>query len=50
LIEADIIEPERDDARKDTHDSQRFRISVGLIRGWLLKELPLELVRKEMNK
>ncbi len=44
LIEADIIEPEQEDSRKS-----RFRIPVGLTRGWLLKEHPLELVRKEMN-
>jgi outer membrane protein assembly factor BamB/archaellum biogenesis ATPase FlaH len=49
LSEADLIEVEPGDSRKSTFDSQRFRIPVGLTRGWLLKEHPLELVRKEMN-
>ncbi len=47
LIEADIIESEQtvhEDLRKS-----RFRISVGLYRSWMLKEHPLDLVRKEMN-
>ncbi len=44
LIDADIIESEQDDIRKS-----RFRIAVGLTRGWMLKEHPLQLVRQEMN-
>jgi hypothetical protein len=49
LIEADIIEDTRVDARKTRLDSHKFRIPVGLTRSWLLKEHPLELVRREMN-
>lgn len=49
LIEADIIENKAGDSRKNTLDSNKFRISVGLTRSWLLKEHPLDLVRKELN-
>lgn len=49
LSEADLIEFEPGESRKSTPDSQRFRIPVGLTRIWLLKEHPLNLVRKEMN-
>ncbi len=44
LIEVDIIELEQEDSRKS-----RFRIPVGLTRSWMLKEHPLDVVRKEMN-
>lgn len=47
LIEADIIESEHtehEDLRKG-----RFRIPVGLYRSWMLKEHPLDVVRKEMH-
>ncbi|HET9921736.1 MAG TPA: PQQ-binding-like beta-propeller repeat protein [Ktedonobacteraceae bacterium] len=49
LIEADIIEHTQGDTWKTTLDNSRFRIPVGLTRSWLLKEHPLELVRKEMR-
>ncbi len=49
LSDADLIEFEPDDSRKNALDSQRFRIPVGLTRIWLLKEHPLKQVRKEMN-
>lgn len=49
LIEADIIEATQGDARKTRLDSHKFRIPVGLTRSWLLKEHPLEAVRREMN-
>lgn len=49
LIEADIIENKAGDIRKNTLDSNKFRISIGLTRSWLLKEHPLDLVRKELN-
>ena len=49
LIDADVIENVSSDTRDNTFDGGRFRIPVGLIRGWLLKERPLELVRKEMS-
>ncbi len=37
------------DFRDNTLDSSKFRIPVGLTRRWLLRERPLELVRKEMS-
>ena len=49
LIEADIIENMPSDARKTSLDSDRYRIPVGLTRGWLLKEHPLELVLKQLS-
>jgi len=49
LVDADLIESMSSDARDSVSDSSRFRIPVGLTRGWLLKEKPLEMVRKEMN-
>ncbi len=48
LIDADIIEDMQGDGRKAWLDGQKFRIPVGLTRTWLLKEHPLELVRREM--
>jgi outer membrane protein assembly factor BamB len=45
LIDADIIESEYEDIRKS-----RFRIPVGLTRGWMLKEHPVEVAVKEMNE
>lgn len=49
LIEADIVEEVQIDPRKTRLDSHKFRIPVGLTRSWLLKDHPLELVRREMN-
>src|SRR5262249_38409796 len=49
LIQADIIENMQGDAKRIRLDSHKFRIPVGLIRSWLLKEHPLEVVRGEMN-
>ncbi|HLX40182.1 MAG TPA: hypothetical protein VKR42_06595, partial [Ktedonobacteraceae bacterium] len=49
LIEADIIEKTPGDIRRDTLESNRFRIPVGLTRNWLLKEHPLELALMEMS-
>ena len=49
LIEADIIENKPNNTRKNTLDSNKFRIPVGLTRSWLLKEHPLEQVRREMS-
>jgi outer membrane protein assembly factor BamB len=49
LIDADIIiEDMQSDGRKTWLDGQKFKIPVGLTRTWLLKEHPLEQVRKEM--
>lgn len=47
LIDADIIE----DKSKDyaTLDSSKFRIPVSLIQRWLLRDRPLEMVRKELG-
>ena len=47
LIETDIIEPEQ--AEYEDFRKSRFRIPVGLNRRWMLKEHPLDVVRKEMN-
>lgn len=49
LIEADIIEDTESDSRKPQLDNHKFRIPVGLTRTWMMKEHPLELVRKEMS-
>ena len=49
LVDADIIENKSSDFRDITLDSSRFHIPVGLIRRWLLREWPLEIVRKEMS-
>lgn len=49
LIEADIIENKPNNTRKNTLDSNKFRIPLGLTRSWLLKEHPLEQVRREMS-
>lgn len=49
LIDADIVESEPGNSRKNTLDTHRFKIPVGLTRKWLLREHPLEIVRKEMN-
>ncbi len=48
LIEADIVENKPGDSRKTRLDSHSFRIPMDLIRSWLLKEHPLEIVCKEM--
>ncbi len=44
LIEADIVEAEQEVLRKS-----RFRIPVGLIRSWMLREHRLEVVSSEMS-
>jgi outer membrane protein assembly factor BamB len=44
LREFDIIEAEQENLRKS-----RFRIAVGLIRTWMLREHPLETVGKELH-
>lgn len=44
LRELDIIEAEQEDLRKS-----RFRTAVGLIRTWMLREHPLEVVSKELH-
>ena len=49
LMDADIIESTPINSRDNTFDRNKFRIPVGLTRGWLLKERPLELVLKEMS-
>ncbi|MBV9231568.1 MAG: AAA family ATPase, partial [Chloroflexi bacterium] len=49
LIEADIIESESRDSGDSAFESTKYRIPVGLTRGWLLRERPLELVRREMS-
>jgi outer membrane protein assembly factor BamB len=49
LIEADFIESGTNNGRESTFDSSHFRIPVGLTREWLLKERPLEIVRKELS-
>lgn len=47
LIDVDIIEDKPGDYT--VLDSSRFRIPVGLIQRWLLRDRPLELVRKELG-
>jgi len=47
LIDADIIEDKP--SGYTALDSSRFRIPVGLTRRWLLRDRPLELVRKELS-
>jgi outer membrane protein assembly factor BamB len=47
LIDADIIEDKSNDYK--TLDSSRFRIPVGLTQRWLLRDRPLELVRRELG-
>lgn len=49
LIDADLIESIESDTKDTASESSRYRIPVGLTRGWLLKERPLEMVRREMN-
>jgi hypothetical protein len=49
LIDVDIIESIASDSKDSAFDGIRFRIPVGLTRGWLLKERPLELVIKDMS-
>jgi len=49
LMDADIIESISSDSKDNSLDGIKFRIPVGLTRGWLLKERPLELVLKEMS-
>ncbi len=47
LIDADIIENSSDHTQNGSADSARYRIPVGLIRQWLRKEKPVELVLRE---
>ncbi len=47
LIQADIVEEVLDDTRESVSDGVRFKVPVGLIRRWLLKEKPLESVVRE---
>ncbi len=47
LMAADTIEKITDDLHEHTTDRGRFRIPVGLIRQWLLKERPLLAVLQE---
>jgi hypothetical protein len=47
LIETDVVEKVADDLLDRLIDGVRFRIAVGLIRIWLLREKALELVIKE---
>ncbi|HLI08514.1 MAG TPA: PQQ-binding-like beta-propeller repeat protein [Ktedonobacteraceae bacterium] len=49
LIEQDFVENKASSSRKNLLDSDKFRIPVGLTRSWLLKEHPLEVVRKQMG-
>ena len=44
LIDFDIVENQASDPRDSVLDSSRFRIPVGLIRRWLLREWPLDFV------
>lgn len=48
LSDADVIEEGTDNTGSSTLDNRRYRIPVGLTRGWLLKEHPIELVRSEL--
>jgi outer membrane protein assembly factor BamB len=48
LIDFDIVENQASDPRDTVLDSSRFRIPVGLIRRWLLREWPLGLVRSQI--
>ncbi len=47
LIDVDIIEEKPGDY--STIDSSRFRIPVGLIQRWIVRDRPLDLVRKELG-
>jgi outer membrane protein assembly factor BamB len=47
LIDADIIEDKS--SEYTTLDSSRFRIPVGLTQRWVLRDRPLELVRRELS-
>jgi outer membrane protein assembly factor BamB len=47
LMAMDVIEKLADDLREHPFDGARFRIAVGLIRQWLLKEKNLEQVLQE---
>src|SRR5579859_194841 len=49
LIDADFIESRASNGRDGGFDSYSFRIPVGLTREWLLRERPLEEVRKELG-
>jgi outer membrane protein assembly factor BamB len=49
LIEADIVERVSSDGQDSSFDDSKFKIPVGLTRRWVLKEHPLEQVRKEMS-
>ena len=49
LIDADFIESRASNGRDGGFDSYSFRVPVGLTREWLLKERPLEEVRKELG-
>ena len=48
LIDFDVVENQTSDPRDTMLDSSRFRIPVGLIRRWLLREWPLNLVRNQI--
>jgi hypothetical protein len=47
LIDADIIEDKSNEYT--TLDSSRFHIPVGLTQRWVLRDRPLELVRRELS-
>jgi len=47
LIDADIIEDKS--SEYTTLDSSRFHIPVGLTQRWVLRDRPLELVRRELS-
>lgn len=49
LIEADTVERVVGEGQDSSFDDSKFKIPVGLTRKWLLKEHPVEQVRKEMN-
>ncbi len=49
LVEVDVVEEEAGSAGSGALDNHRYRIPVGLIRGWLLKEHPMDVVRSELT-
>ena len=50
LIDFDVVENLASDPRDTVLDSSRFRIPVGLIRRWLLREWPLSLARGQVTE
>ena len=48
LIDFDLVENQANDPRDSVLDSSRFRIPVGLIRRWFLREWPLNLARGQV--